>query len=417
MAKLTKQMFNYKNKIDVGKFGEYTFDQLIEVVNPDNFYFEIENGEQLLQFMQALHIGYCGEHNEDFSKLKYHQFTDGTSALTTSKGKPQVLVNKEIGELFDFMKACYSFYFPFYIFEITMHESNHVFQMNAVHNNNFDNLNYENKIGALHQAVALRITKHYNEDSFSNNSKINNMLCAFFNIDDLVGKIKEFEDDFFYYGNNPCEIAARDNAFLECEKLTKMSSFSSEVKKMFRAYLTELGKDNVDFAFNEKDSNYMFFLDLLKADLFEGDPEIKKAKQMLCSEIDKRFSSLGLKTIKQADDSLIDNAQKITDELYKKAELIHSSPDSVYGEDENKHNLSPMEEELAKMYDNLIENLFLKKHADYKVLQKQYFQLFPTLMDNKQRIKPKQSHDELLGDKNTLEALILSDEFKVVKKR
>lgn len=416
MAKLTTQMFNYKNKIDVGKFGDYTFEQLLDVVSPDNFYFEVESGEQLLQFIQALHIGYSGEHNQAFAPAKYRTFKDGTSALTTSQKKPQLYINKEIGELYDFMKACYSFYFPFYIFEITIHESNHVFQMNAINENNFENLDFENKIGALHQAVALRIANNYNKNNFSENPELNKMLCSFFNIDDLASELKKFDNEFFYYGNNPCEIAARDNAFIECEKLSKNPRYSSEVRKMFRAYVTELGKDNVDFAYGEKSSNYMFFLDLLKADLFTADPQIKQAKQLLCSEIDKHFLSLGLKTIKQADVSLIDNAQKITEQLYSKAEFIHNAPDSVYNDEGDKTELSPMEQELAAMYDKLIEQLFLKQHEDYKVLQKQYYELFPTLKQNKAKVKPRPSHDELLGDKNTFEALMVSNEFKVIKK-
>ena len=56
MAELKNKMFNYKNDIDVGKFENYSYEQLMSLVNPYKFYFEIDNKQELLQYLQAVHI-------------------------------------------------------------------------------------------------------------------------------------------------------------------------------------------------------------------------------------------------------------------------------------------------------------------------------------------------------------------------
>ncbi len=413
MAELKNKMFNYKNDIDVGKFENYSYEQLMSLVNPYKFYFEIDNKQELLQYLQAVHIKYCESKNEQYSPCKYRKFNGGTMGFTKFEANPSVEFNSKIGDSYEFMKACFNKFFPFIVFEFVIHESNHIFQINAINSGDFSKLQPESKIGALYQKLMDNINKQYNSDKFSKDKTKNILLSNFFDIDDLVFDIRKSTNESFFYGNEPCEIAARDYTCQECAKLLNLPNLSTEIKRLFSAFIQEQARDSVYHAYDEKTSNFNFFLNILKADLLTDYPNVKQAKQELCDYVDGVFQGLGLRTINQVDNDLYSGAERITKKLLARAKIINSK---IENNTEVNSKLEAEAEKLADSYDRMVDNLFFKRIDDYKQLERQYFELFPILQNQKKTIMKTRKREELLGDKNTVEGVLYENDF-IIKKR
>ena len=406
-------MFNYKNDIDVGKFENYSYEQLMSLVNPYKFYFEIDNKQELLQYLQAVHIKYCESKNEQYSPCKYRKFNGGTMGFTKFEANPSVEFNSKIGDSYEFMKACFNKFFPFIVFEFVIHESNHIFQINAINSGDFSKLQPESKIGALYQKLMDNINKQYNSDKFCKDETKNILLSNFFDIDDLVFDIRKSTNESFFYGNEPCEIAARDYTCQECAKLLNLPNLSTEIKRLFSAFIQEQARDSVYHAYDEKTSNFNFFLNILKADLLTDYPNVKQAKQELCDYVDGVFQGLGLRTINQVDNDLYSGAERITKKLLARAKIINSK---IENNTEVNSKLEAEAEKLADSYDRMVDNLFFKRIDDYKQLERQYFELFPILQNQKKTIMKTRKREELLGDKNTVEGVLYENDF-IIKKR
>ncbi len=413
MAELKNKMFNYKNDIDVGKFENYSYEQLMSLVNPYKFYFEIDNKQELLQYLQAVHIKYCESKNEQYSPCKYRKFNGGTMGFTKFEANPSVEFNSKIGDSYEFMKACFNKFFPFIVFEFVIHESNHIFQINAINSGDFSKLQPESKIGALYQKLMDNINKQYNSDKFCKDEAKNILLSNFFDIDDLVFDIRKSTNESFFYGNEPCEIAARDYTCQECAKLLNLANLSTEIKRLFSAFIQEQARDSVYHAYDEKTSNFNFFLNILKADLLTDYPNVKQAKQELCDYVDGVFQGLGLRTINQVDNDLYSGAERITKKLLARAKIINSK---IENNTEVNSKLEAEAEKLADSYDRMVDNLFFKRIDDYKQLERQYFELFPILQNQKKTIMKTRKREELLGDKNTVEGVLYENDF-IIKKR
>ncbi len=413
MAELKNKMFNYKNDIDVGKFENYSYEQLMSLVNPYKFYFEIDNKQELLQYLQAVHIKYCESKNEQYSPCKYRKFNGGTMGFTKFEANPSVEFNSKIGDSYEFMKACFNKFFPFIVFEFVIHESNHIFQINAINSGDFSKLQPESKIGALYQKLMDNINKQYNSDKFCKDETKNILLSNFFDIDDLVFDIRKSTNESFFYGNEPCEIAARDYTCQECAKLLNLPNLSTEIKRLFSAFIQEQARDSVYHAYDEKTSNFNFFLNILKADLLTDYPNVKQAKQELCDYVDGVFQGLGLRTINQVDNDLYIGAERITKKLLARAKIINSK---IENNTEVNSKLEAEAEKLADSYDRMVDNLFFKRIDDYKQLERQYFELFPILQNQKKTIMKTRKREELLGDKNTVEGVLYENDF-IIKKR
>lgn len=413
MAELKNKMFNYKNDIDMGKFENYSYEQLMSLVNPYKFYFEIDNKQELLQYLQAVHIKYCESKNEQYSPCKYRKFNGGTMGFTKFEANPSVEFNSKIGDSYEFMKACFNKFFPFIVFEFVIHESNHIFQINAINSGDFSKLQPESKIGALYQKLMDNINKQYNSDKFSKDKTKNILLSNFFDIDDLVFDIRKSTNESFFYGNEPCEIAARDYTCQECAKLLNLPNLSTEIKRLFSAFIQEQARDSVYHAYDEKTSNFNFFLNILKADLLTDYPNVKQAKQELCDYVDGVFQGLGLRTINQVDNDLYSGAERITKKLLARAKIINSK---IENNTEVNSKLEAEAEKLADSYDRMVDNLFFKRIDDYKQLERQYFELFPILQNQKKTIMKTRKREELLGDKNTVEGVLYENDF-IIKKR
>ena len=413
MAELKNKMFNYKNDIDVGKFENYSYEQLMSLVNPYKFYFEIDNKQELLQDLQAVHIKDCESKNEQYSPCKYRKFNGGTMGFTKFEANPSVEFNSKIGDSYEFMKACFNKFFPFIVFEFVIHESNHIFQINAINSGDFSKLQPESKIGALYQKLMDNINKQYNSDKFCKDETKNILLSNFFDIDDLVFDIRKSTNESFFYGNEPCEIAARDYTCQECAKLLNLPNLSTEIKRLFSAFIQEQARDSVYHAYDEKTSNFNFFLNILKADLLTDYPNVKQAKQELCDYVDGVFQGLGLRTINQVDNDLYSGAERITKKLLARAKIINSK---IENNTEVNSKLEAEAEKLADSYDRMVDNLFFKRIDDYKQLERQYFELFPILQNQKKTIMKTRKREELLGDKNTVEGVLYENDF-IIKKR
>lgn len=413
MAELKNKMFNYKNDIDMGKFENYSYEQLMSLVNPYKFYFEIDNKQELLQYLQAVHIKYCESKNEQYSPCKYKKYNGGTMGFTKFEANPSVEFNSKIGDSYEFMKACFNKFFPFIVFEFVIHESNHIFQINAINIGDFSKLQPESKIGALYQKLMDNINKQYNSDKFCKDETKNMLLSNFFDIDDLVFDIRKSTNESFFYGNEPCEIAARDYTCQECAKLLNLTNLSTEIKRLFSAFIQEQARDSVYHAYDEKTSNFNFFLNILKADLLTDYPNVKQAKQELCDYVDGVFQGLGLRTINQVDNDLYSGAERITKKLLARAKIINSK---IENNTEVNSKLEAEAEKLADSYDRMLDNLFFKRIDDYKQLERQYFELFPILQNQKKTIMKTRKREELLGDKNTVEGVLYENDF-IIKKR
>ena len=413
MAELKNKMFNYKNDIDVGKFENYSYEQLMSLVNPYKFYFEIDNKQELLQYLQAVHIKYCESKNEQYSPCKYRKFNGGTMGFTKFEANPSVEFNSKIGDSYEFMKACFNKFFPFIVFEFVIHESNHIFQINAINSGDFSKLQPESKIGALYQKLMDNINKQYNSDKFCKDETKNILLSNFFDIDDLVFDIRKSTNESFFYGNEPCEIAARDYTCQECAKLLNLPNLSTEIKRLFSAFIQEQARDSVYHAYDEKTSNFNFFLNILKSNLLTDYPNVKQAKQELCDYVDGVFQGLGLRTINQVDNDLYSGAERITKKLLARAKIINSK---IENNTEVNSKLEAEAEKLADSYDRMVDNLFFKRIDDYKQLERQYFELFPILQNQKKTIMKTRKREELLGDKNTVEGVLYENDF-IIKKR
>ncbi len=142
-------------------------------------------------------------------------------------------------------------------------------------------------------------------------------------------------------------------------------------------------------------------------------PNVKQAKQELCDYVDGVFQGLGLRTINQVDNDLYSGAERITKKLLARAKIINSK---IENNTEVNSKLEAEAEKLADSYDRMVDNLFFKRIDDYKQLERQYFELFPILQNQKKTIMKTRKREELLGDKNTVEGVLYENDF-IIKKR
>lgn len=413
MSNLKEKMQNQKLNIDMGRFEDFPYEQLVSMVNPYSFYFNIHTPQEVLQFLQAVHVKYSKQNSHDYVPLSYKKQEPQTMGFTQFGKNPQIAINSSLSDIFSFMKASGNKYFPFYLYEIIIHESNHIFQIEAVNENKFSFLDNENRIGALYQRLMVEIEKQYVADKLSKDNTKNKTLSNFFDIDDLVLDIKERREEPFFYGNEPCEIAARDNTCRECSKLLNILDLPLEHQILFKTYLLEQARASVYLAYDEKHTNKNFFWGLIKAELLDEFSNVKRARIDLCEEIDKVFASQGLKTLESVESDFYAEAEQLTKRLLVRARLVSKR----FDDKEKSESLSIESEKLAAAYDKMIDKLFLKRAQNYMNISSQYFDLFPILKQQHQLALRPRIREELLGDKNVVESLVGDSHFVIKEKK
>ncbi len=416
---LTKQMYNYKHNIDVGKYGDFSYEQLICMLDPEEFYYHVTSKEELLQFMQALHIGYSCEMGEQYVPVVFSKLQGKTDGFVMPGDDIKIQINHKLGDMYNIMKECYNTYYPFYLFEVVIHESNHIFQDAAIEAGDFDRLSIENKIGALHYALAQKMRDCHARELIDLDEEKNDNLYAFLDIEDLISEIKGERNGEFFYGNEPCEIAARSNALREAEKLLKIPTLSKSGIKLFKEYILSRKQNNVFMVTENSDTNYVFFMDLLKAEMFTADPEIKILRDKLIEVVDAEFSKQGLPTIGGFEEGFYASAERITKRLLDRAKALD---DKMYEikklpkaeQEEAKKALQAEQDKLAASYDRYIDRLFLKRIENFKIINKQYYKLFPYIIETKPVTKI-DNKDERLGDLYSFEGIRHSEHIRIKK--
>ena len=48
-----------KSQMGLGKFANFSWEEMCELINPDKFYSQIRSSEELRSFMQALSFNFC----------------------------------------------------------------------------------------------------------------------------------------------------------------------------------------------------------------------------------------------------------------------------------------------------------------------------------------------------------------------
>ena len=296
-----------KNKQNGGRYDKLNFKQLCAIIAQGNFFDYVENIEYFHEFIKALSNKFCevkGIFPPEISFEKLPQFSAYAETFfdfANPQIRPKIKINTTLDKLFDVMQHHNNKFFPYLVFESIVHENCHVSQINAMIDNNFENVNDQNKISALNTKMSFLIKQAILDGQISLDEELNPKLSAIFRLDLLEKAFVDFVNTYYTYGNSPHEIAARDFAQEECENLLTLPNLTEEQKHRLQCFIDYSKLNSKSLLYNPKFNNYDFMEDLKRSQLFTAQPEILRVREELIEIVDKIFESKGLLTVEEAE--------------------------------------------------------------------------------------------------------------------
>ncbi len=289
-----------KSQMFLGKFENYSWEQLCELINPDVFYSQIHSGEELKTFMQALSFNFCIKNGCTPMPVIVSADPNTDIAYTTKKGltqgKSKVVVNKQFLEMFNYMSHHKNTYFPYFIYEIMLHESIHVWQIQAIYNSLMLNkMPSDLQVAVLDQklnelkimAVATgRIGVKDGADILSSTFMLEKVL---------YNAKRTSENPLWDYSNSPSEITARDHATKTLLDIV-LAHANPQFKTVLEEYVKDSNHQSYTLLTDPRYSNYDFFEELKYCQLFEEISEIASPYDLLSTVVDASLKRQGLPT-------------------------------------------------------------------------------------------------------------------------
>lgn len=296
-----------KNKQNGGRYDKLSFKHLCAIIAQGNFFDYVENIDYFHEFIKALSNKFCevkGIIPPEISFEKLPQFSAYAETFfdfANPQIRPKIKINTSLDKLFDVMQHHDNKFFPYLVFESIVHENCHVSQINAMIDNNFENVNDQNKISALNTKMSFLIKQAILDGQISLDEELNPKLSAIFRLDLLEKAFVDFVNTYYTYGNSPHEIAARDFAQEECENLLTLPNLTEEQKHRLQCFIDYSRLNSKSLLYNPKFNNYDFMEDLKRSQLFTAQPEILRVREELIEIVDKIFESKGLLTVEEAE--------------------------------------------------------------------------------------------------------------------
>ena len=290
-----------------GKFDEFNYYDLCFLISKGLFFNYIKTANDLHEFINALSQKFCAINNYVAPQINFNElsnfftFAHTEFDLANLQNKPSITINTSIFKMFDIMKLNNNQFYPYIVFESVIHEHCHVLQLDAIRTNNFDSLNDENKISALNLKMENLIKQAVIDGKVSIDKEINPELAHVLWLEMLQNSLLNTVFTFFNYGNSPHEIAARDFALCECEKLETLPGLTDFEKNRINCFVNYSKFNAFSLLFDSQYNNYDFMENLKRSQLFTAQPEILEIRKKIVSIIDKNFSKNGLLTVKEVE--------------------------------------------------------------------------------------------------------------------
>ena len=299
MLNLT-DVLELKKTMGLGKFENYSWEDLCKLVNPTQFYSLVRTPEELRSFMQALSFNFCLNNGCTPMPLMFLSDPNIDVAYTTRKnlsgGKSKIVVNQNYSTMLSQMAHEKNTYFPYFLFEITLHESIHVWQIQALYNMLMLNkMPSDMQIAVLDQKLnELKVQALANGQIKATGA--NDLVSSTFMIEKVLhNAAKRSENPLWDYSNSPSEIVARDHACQELNKIVKQFA-----QPQFLGVLSEYVKDSNHQSFalltDKQFNNYNFFEELKYCQLFEDVHEVKAPYELLSTIVDGSLKRQNLTT-------------------------------------------------------------------------------------------------------------------------
>ena len=302
-----------KSQLGLDKFANYSWEQLCELINPDKFYSQVRSSNELRSFMQALSFNFCVKHGCTPMPVVISADPNTDIAYTTKKdlsqGQSKVVVNKQFLEMFNYMSHHKNTYFPYFIYEIMLHESVHVWQIQAAYNTlMLSFMPSDMQIAVLDQklnelkimAVATR------RISVKDGADV---LGSAFMIEKVLHNAKRnSENPLWDYSNSPSEITARDHTSKTLNEIVRDYA-TPQFQTILGEYVKDSNHQSFTLLLDPRYNNYNFFEELKYCQLFEEISEIASPYDLLSTVVDYSLKRQGLPTysdyLKKTDEELL----------------------------------------------------------------------------------------------------------------
>jgi hypothetical protein len=183
-----------------------SYDELILLVDSDDFYNIICNEQMVGQYIAELHKKYCKENNIKPTKIIYSELLGNNTYGSYNYVDRGIYINKKLIDIFEQCKNTNNSFYPYILISTIIHESRHLWQHTNIKKMFDKNVTDREKISLYSIHKQMHEVKHAIKE---NPSQIKGLI----RVKDGINLVKNL---FFAlelkieYGNCPCELDAEE---------------------------------------------------------------------------------------------------------------------------------------------------------------------------------------------------------------
>ena len=356
-----------KAKYGMGRFANYPYEKLCELINPDVFYKEIRDANSLRSFLQALSFEFCVKNGYTPAPLSFSEDNISDIAYTVNllNGKSKVVFNKLLQDMLIPMGQHQNKFYPYMLVLSAIHESIHVGQNEATYNPEvFNALPNDLKIAVLDRELNHLKVLALAEGKIGASEGGDDYVSSVLMLEKVLEACKLRENPLYNYANSPDEITARDHSIKEVEHIVSALP-NAGIKSLLTEFVKDSKHHSLQMFMDRSLSNYQFFEELEKGELYHDVPEISEKQQQLVELVDAQLLSQHKGTF--SDYLTINDTEfaEVAEEIERLSEL-----NGIVG-------MIVSTEAFSRHCDKLSEELDEKRLRRLKTLNADYTALFP----------------------------------------
>ena len=363
-----EKLAELKNKLGLGKFKSYTYEQLCALIDPAVFYKTIGTPENLRSYLQALLFEYCKINGYTPAAVSFSEKPLDELAYTKKllNGESTVVFNSVLKDMFNSMAYHKNNFYPYLLVLSTLHESVHVGQNEATVNNLlYSKLPTDLKIAVLDKMLNTEKIVALAKGELNCNPDGEDYVSSALMLEKVFRAAKIRENPLYDYANSPEEITARDYSILAVSDIIYAMQ-PSATKNLLTEFVKESKHHSLQMLYDKSFSNYGFFEELERGELYENIPHIKEKQEALIELVDAQLKQSGKGTFSEYLDANNEEFVKVAEEIEKLSNL-----NGMVG-------MIVSEDTFTRHCDKLAEELDENRHSRLKVLNRNYTTLFPS---------------------------------------
>ena len=363
-----EKLAELKKNLGLGKFENYNFAQLCALIEPAKFYKTVGSPENLRSYLQAVLFEYCKLNGYTPAAVSFSDKPLEELAYTKKllNGESTVVFNSVLKDMFAYMAHHKNNFYPYLLILSTIHEAVHVGQNEATVNTQlYNKLPTDLKIAVLDKMLNTEKIIALTKGELNCNPDGEDYVSSALMLEKVFRAAKIRENPLYDYANSPEEITARDYSILAVSDII-YSMPQSETKSLLTEFVKESKHHSLQMLYDKSVSNYGFFEELERGQLYESIPHIKEKQEKLIKLVDSQLAQSGKGTFSEYLDANNEEFVKVAEEIERLSNL-----NGMVG-------MIVSEDTFTRHCDKLAEELDENRHSRLRVLNKNYTTLFPS---------------------------------------